>query len=69
MPPVEISSSLVRERVAEGRPVEELVAKAVAEYIAEHRLYRAPVATEAVADTKATASQAKAHARAKAAAK
>ena len=52
MPPVEISSSMVRERVAEGRPVEELVAKAVAEYIAEHGLYRAPAAAGVGADTR-----------------
>ncbi len=38
---VEISSSLVRERVAEGKPVGELVAPAVAGYIAEHDLYAA----------------------------
>jgi nicotinate-nucleotide adenylyltransferase len=69
MPPVGISSSLVRERVAKGRPVEELVAKAVAEYIAEHALYRPPVATEAGADTRAMASRAEAYTRAKAAAK
>jgi nicotinate-nucleotide adenylyltransferase len=37
---VEVSSSLVRERVAKGEPVEELVGAAVAEYIAEHGLYR-----------------------------
>jgi nicotinate-nucleotide adenylyltransferase len=37
---VPISSSLVRERVASGEPVEELVGVAVAEYIAEHGLYR-----------------------------
>jgi nicotinate-nucleotide adenylyltransferase len=37
---VEVSSSLVRERVARGEPVEELVGVAVAEYIAEHGLYR-----------------------------
>jgi nicotinate-nucleotide adenylyltransferase len=37
---VPVSSSLVRERVARGEPVEELVGEAVAEYIAEHGLYR-----------------------------
>jgi nicotinate-nucleotide adenylyltransferase len=37
---VEVSSSLVRERVANGEPVEELVGEAVAGYIAEHGLYR-----------------------------
>jgi nicotinate-nucleotide adenylyltransferase len=37
---VPISSSLVRERVARGEPVEELVGRAVAGYIVEHGLYR-----------------------------
>lgn len=37
---VPVSSSLVRERVAGGEPVEELVGAAVAEYIAEQGLYR-----------------------------
>lgn len=44
MPPVEVSSSQVRERVAGGEPVEDLVGSAVAEYIAEHGLYRATIA-------------------------
>ena len=48
---VEISSSLVRERVAEGKSVGQLVAPAVAEYIVEHDLYRAAVVTEAKAGT------------------
>jgi nicotinate-nucleotide adenylyltransferase len=39
MPMVEISSSMVRERVAEDRPVDDLVGGAVAEYIAEQGLY------------------------------
>jgi nicotinate-nucleotide adenylyltransferase len=39
MPVIEISSSAVRERVASGEPVEELVGPAVARYIAEHGLY------------------------------
>jgi nicotinate-nucleotide adenylyltransferase len=43
---VEISSSLVRERVAAGEPVGELVGPAVAAYIAEHGLYRATSAAE-----------------------
>ena len=34
---------MVRERVADGGPVEELVGPAVAAYIAEHDLYRTPV--------------------------
>jgi nicotinate-nucleotide adenylyltransferase len=40
MPAVEISSSLVRQRAARGEPIEELVGRAVASYIVEHRLYR-----------------------------
>jgi nicotinate-nucleotide adenylyltransferase len=43
MEPVAISSSAVRARVAAGEPIERLVTDAVAAYIAEHRLYRAPV--------------------------
>jgi nicotinate-nucleotide adenylyltransferase len=39
---IEVSSSRVRELVASGRPVRNLVGEAVAEYIAEHGLYRAP---------------------------
>lgn len=39
MSPIEVSSSLVRRRVAEGAPVEDLVGRAVAAYIAEHNLY------------------------------
>jgi nicotinate-nucleotide adenylyltransferase len=44
MPRVAISSSLVRERVWDGEPIEGLVEPAVAEFIAEHELYRAPLA-------------------------
>jgi len=40
MPAIEISSSMVRRRVAREEPIEELVAPAVAGYIAEHGLYR-----------------------------
>jgi nicotinate-nucleotide adenylyltransferase len=40
MPAIDISSSLVRDRVRRGLPVEELVGPAVAAYIAEHGLYR-----------------------------
>lgn len=43
MGPIEVSSSLVRDRVAGGEPIEELVGGAVAEYIAAHDLYRAPI--------------------------
>ena len=42
MPRIEISSSLVRRRVAEGEPVEDLVGSSVAGYIADLRLYREP---------------------------
>jgi nicotinate-nucleotide adenylyltransferase len=42
MPPIDVSSSMVRERVARGESVRELVAPAVAAYIAEHELYRRP---------------------------
>jgi nicotinate-nucleotide adenylyltransferase len=41
MPPIDVSSSTVRERVSRGESVEELVGAAVAAYIAEHGLYRA----------------------------
>jgi nicotinate-nucleotide adenylyltransferase len=44
MPMIDASSSLVRERVRRGLPVEELVGPAVATYIAEHRLYKTPIA-------------------------
>ena len=40
MPRVDVSSSLVRERVAEGRPIRHLVPDAVADRIAQRRLYR-----------------------------
>jgi nicotinate-nucleotide adenylyltransferase len=41
MPIVEVSSSIVRERVAKGESVEQLVGPAVARYISEHGLYGA----------------------------
>jgi nicotinate-nucleotide adenylyltransferase len=41
MAPVEISSSDVRRRAARGEPLAQLVGAAVADYIAEHRLYGA----------------------------
>jgi nicotinate-nucleotide adenylyltransferase len=41
MPRVDVSSSLIRRRVAEGRPLRWLVPDAVADYIAEHGLYGA----------------------------
>ncbi len=46
MPMVEISSSMVRERVHDGEPIEGLLEPAVAAYIAEHGLYRARSAAE-----------------------
>jgi len=45
LPRMDVSSSLVRRRVAAGRPIRYLVADAVAEYIARHGLYRSPVGT------------------------
>ncbi len=42
MPMIDASSSLVRERVRRCLPVEELVGRPVASYIAEHGLYHAP---------------------------
>ena len=44
MPRIDISSSLVRRRVAEGRPIHWLVPDAVERAIAERGLYRAEVA-------------------------
>jgi nicotinate-nucleotide adenylyltransferase len=38
---IDVSSSMVRKRVARGEPVEELVGSAVAAYIAAHELYGA----------------------------
>jgi nicotinate-nucleotide adenylyltransferase len=40
MPAIEASSSAVRERVAQGEAIDQLVGPAVADYIAEHQLYR-----------------------------
>jgi nicotinate-nucleotide adenylyltransferase len=39
MPRMDVSSSMIRARVAEGRPLRWLVPDAVADYIAEHGLY------------------------------
>jgi nicotinate-nucleotide adenylyltransferase len=47
MPMVDVSSSMVRERVHDGEPIEGLLEPAVARYIAEHGLYRAKVAAQA----------------------
>jgi nicotinate-nucleotide adenylyltransferase len=46
MPVCDVSSSMVRERVAEGKPVGELVGPTVARYIAKHGLYGALAAGE-----------------------
>jgi nicotinate-nucleotide adenylyltransferase len=43
MPRVDVSSSLVRRRIARGRPIRYLVPDAVADYIGRHGLYRAGV--------------------------
>lgn len=40
IPPVDISSSEIRERVARGLPVRDMVPPEVADYIEEHQLYR-----------------------------
>ncbi|MGO9489784.1 MAG: nicotinate (nicotinamide) nucleotide adenylyltransferase [Solirubrobacteraceae bacterium] len=40
MAPIEVSSSLARDRLAAGEQVEDLVGGPVSGYIAEHRLYR-----------------------------
>lgn len=43
LPRMDVSSSLVRRRVAVGRPIRYLVTDPVAGYIAQHGLYRSPV--------------------------
>jgi nicotinate-nucleotide adenylyltransferase len=43
LPRMDVSSSLVRRRIAAGHPVRYLVPDPVAEYIAQHGLYRSPV--------------------------
>ena len=40
MPPDELSSTLLRDRLAEGQAITDLVPPAVAGYIDSHRLYR-----------------------------
>lgn len=64
MPTVDISSSLVRERVHDGKPIAGLVEPMVAAYIAEHGLYRAGSGTATTATAaKAPASKARVEAR------
>jgi nicotinate-nucleotide adenylyltransferase len=41
MPPMAVSSTEIRQRVALGQPVSPLVGEAVARYIEQHLLYRA----------------------------
>jgi nicotinate-nucleotide adenylyltransferase len=41
MAPMDVSSSMVRELLSAGKPVDELVGEPVARYIAEHGLYTA----------------------------
>jgi nicotinate-nucleotide adenylyltransferase len=43
MPRIDVSSSLIRRRVASGQPIRYLVPDAVAEAIAARGLYRSPV--------------------------
>jgi len=43
MGPIEVSSSMVRKRVAHGEPIEELVGAALARYISTQDLYRASI--------------------------
>ncbi|MGH2852874.1 MAG: nicotinate (nicotinamide) nucleotide adenylyltransferase [Solirubrobacteraceae bacterium] len=47
MPTIDVSSSLVRDRVRAGLPIKGLVEPAVASYLSEHRLYRAPTGARA----------------------
>ncbi len=49
LPRIDFSSSLVRRRVAAGRPITYLVPDRVAAYIAQHGLYRSPVGSPASA--------------------
>jgi nicotinate-nucleotide adenylyltransferase len=67
MPLVEISSSIVRERVSAGVSIAGLVEPAVAEYIAAHGLYRAGTAEPR--ENTQTQTQTQAQTRAKAGAK
>jgi nicotinate-nucleotide adenylyltransferase len=40
VPAVDVSSTQIRSRVAEGEPIDDLVPESVADYISSHRLYR-----------------------------
>ena len=40
VPAVDVSSTQIRSRVAEGEPIDGLVPESVADYISSHRLYR-----------------------------
>jgi nicotinate-nucleotide adenylyltransferase len=51
MPAVDVSSTMVRERVLGGLSVDDLVPAPVASYIAEHGLYRHPIANRETAPT------------------
>ena len=42
LPPMEVSSTDIRERLARGQGIDDLVPAAVASYIARHHLYRDP---------------------------
>ncbi len=42
MPAMPVSASLVRRRLAQGEPVDDLVPAAVVQYIRDHRLYGSP---------------------------
>ena len=42
LPPMAISATEIRQRLAQQQPIEALVGKAVAGYIDQHHLYRAP---------------------------
>jgi nicotinate-nucleotide adenylyltransferase len=46
MPVMDVSSSMVRQRVARGKAVEDLLGPAVARYVAEHGLYGSPAELE-----------------------
>ena len=42
MPPVDISSTEIRRRVAAGEPIDKLVSEPIARYIRLHGLYATP---------------------------